>query len=251
MSSYKNFANYYDRLMSDLDYDKTCSYVLSLAEKWGVSAPGLAVDLGCGTGTMCLLFAKAGFDMIGVDLDAEMLQVARERAGETEDGKNILYLQQDMTDFELYGTVSMITCLTDGVNHVTDARNLRRMFYWAHNYLDYNGVFIFDINSPEKLTQTLGNNVFYEISEEVSYVWQSHYFPKKKICEFDLTFFLQEPGGLYRKEEAFIRERVYEPAELKAWLKEAGFAKVRTYRKGQRIYFVCQRESGPALDVEK
>lgn len=242
MGDYHIFANYYDRLMADLDYNKLCEYVLSLAEKNGISAPGLAVDLGCGTGTMCMLFAKAGFDMIGIDLDAEMLQVARERAEDT----GILYLQQDMTDFELYGTVSMITCLTDGVNHVTDPRKLRRMFYWAHNYLDYEGVFIFDINSPEKLTQTLGNNVFYEISDSVSYIWQSHYYPRKKLCEFDLTFFLQEGEGLYRKEEACIRERVYEPAELKVWLKEAGFAKVKTYRKGQRIYFVCQRESDPA-----
>lgn len=245
MSDYYIFANYYDRLMYDLDYDKTCAYVLSLAEKYGVSAPGLAVDLGCGTGTMCLAFAKAGFDMIGIDLDEEMLQIAKERSEAANgEGKNILYLQQDMTDFELYGTVSMITCLTDGVNHVTDARKIKRMFYWAHNYLDYNGVFIFDINAPEKLSQTLGNNVFYQISDEVSYVWQSTYHPKTRICDFDLTFFLQEPNGLYRKEEAFIREKAYEVAELKAWLKEAGFVRIRTFRKGQRIYFACARESG-------
>lgn len=248
MSDYHIFANYYDRLMYDLDYDKTCAYVLSLAEKYGVSAPGLAVDLGCGTGTMCRAFAKAGFDMIGIDLDEEMLQIAREQSvseDADDDTQNILYLQQDMTDFELYGTVSMITCLTDGVNHVTDARKLRRMFYWAHNYLDYDGVFIFDINAPEKLSQTLGNNVFYQVSDEVSYIWQCTYHPKSRICDFDLTFFLQEADGRYRKEEAFIREKAYEVAELKAWLKEAGFVRIRTFRKGQRIYFACARESGP------
>lgn len=244
MSDYRIFANYYDRLMADLDYDKVCAYVLSLAKEYGIAPPGLAVDLGCGTGTMCLAFAKAGFDMIGVDLDEQMLQIAGERSKAS--GQDILYLQQDMTDFELYGTVSMITCLTDGLNHVTDSRKVKRMFYWAHNYLDYGGVFIFDINSPKKLAQTLGNNVFYQITEEVSYIWQSTYHPRTRLCDFDLTFFLQEPNGLYRKEEAFIRERAYEPAELKAWLQEAGFVRIRTFRVGQRIYFVCAREAEPA-----
>lgn len=240
MDKYNIFANCYDQLMYDVDYKGVCDYVLSLAAERGIQPPGLAVDLGCGTGKTCLYLAEAGFDMIGVDYAADMLTVARDTIAAA--GKNVLLLHQDMTDFELYGTVALATCLTDGINHVTDSRKLKRMFYWVHNYLDFDGVFIFDINSEEKLAKEMGNQVFYQVSEEVSYLWQCQYHTKRKIATFDLTFFIQEPNGLYRKEETVIKERAYSVKELTEWLKEAGFVRIQHHRKKNRIYFVCQRE---------
>ena len=237
MSDYNIFAKYYDELMYDVNYEETGDFILEFALKYGVAPPALTVDLGCGTGKMCRYFSKKGFDMIGIDLSFEMLSVAKEN---TADGR-ILYLNQDMTDFELYGTVAMITCLTDGVNHITDSRLVKRMFGLAFNYLDYNGVFVFDINSEEKLANVMGNNVFYEIGDDVSYVWQSSYNKRSKICDFDLTFFIKNEDGSYRKSEAFIREKVYLVEDLKKWLADVGFQKIKVVKKGLRVYFICAK----------
>ncbi len=239
MSDYDVFAKYYDSLMYDVDYGKVCRYVLKIAEKYGVTSPALALDLGCGTGKMCIDLAEQGFDMIGIDISLDMLSKATENAEAA--GKNILFLNQDMTDFELYGTVAMITCLTDGVNHITDVRKLKRLLKLALNYLDYGGVFIFDINSEEKLSETLGNNVFYDIDDDVSYIWQSNYNAKSRICRCELTFFIKEENGLYKKSECSIREKAYGIQEMKEFLKEAGFINIRSYKKGERIYFAGQK----------
>jgi len=246
MSSYNYFAEYYDKLMYDVDYTSICSYVINLAKKNGLNLKNLieeggnplAADLGCGTGKACNIFSKMGLNMIGIDNSEQMLGVAAENARLS--NQDILYLYQDMTDFELYGTVALITCLTDGVNHITDSRKLRRMFYWAHNYLDPSGLFIFDVNTEEKFSYILKNKVFYQVSDDVSYIWQSKLNKGKKICEFDLTFFIKEKNGFYKREEAVIKERIYSKVELTDWLKAEGFKTVKTYRKKDRMYYVCK-----------
>jgi len=146
-----------------------------------------------------------------------------------------------MTDFELYGSVKMAFCLTDGVNHVTDQRKVRRMFRRVYNYLDPGGIFIFDIIPEDRLMETMGNNVFYDIDEDISYVWQSKADKRGKVCEFELTFFIKQENGLYKREDTCIRERAYKSCELKSWLLAAGFSKVKVFNKFGRMYFIGEK----------
>jgi SAM-dependent methyltransferase len=191
--------------------------------------------------------AKRGYEMIGIDLSAEMLSCARQKALEA--GTDILYLNQDMTEFELYGTVDAITCLMDSVNYVTYKSDLKRLFKLVNNYLNPGGLFVFDINSPYKIENILGTNVFCETGEEASYIWQNNFDKSSRLCRFDLTFFVRE-GELYRRFDEVHYERSYDREELKAMLYAAGLELTSIYgafgfrkpsEKCERMFFVCRK----------
>lgn len=185
--------------------------------------------------------------MIGIDLSAEMLSCARQKSLAAD--ADILFLNQDMTDFELYGTVDAITCLMDSVNYVTYKNDLKRLFRLADNYLNPGGLFVFDVNSPYKFENILSKNVFYETGEQVSYIWQNYYDKTRKLCQFDLTFFVKE-GELYRRFDEVHNERAYEMEELSEMLMDAGFEECSVYGeftfkkpspKCERLFFVCKK----------
>lgn len=241
---YGDFAFYYDRLMRDVDYSMWADYVTEIFRRHG-REPELAADLGCGTGSFCLEMAGRGFDMIGIDASAEMLGIAKQKAVSA--GADILFLNQDMTSFELYGTVGAITCLMDSINYVTYKNDLKRMFRLVKNYLDPGGLFVFDINSPYKFENILSSNVFCETSDDVSYIWQNTYDRRSRLCRFDLTFFVKE-GGSYRRFDETHYERNHRIDELERMIGEAGMAVLGIYDafrfrkpgpKAERIFFVC------------
>lgn len=247
MIIYGDFAFYYDRLMHDVDYSQWADYIESIFERYGCK-PGLITDLGCGTGSFCVEMDSRGYEMIGIDASAEMLSCARQKALAA--GSDILFLNQDITEFELYGTVGAITCLMDSLNYITYKNELKRMFKWVHNYLDPDGLFVFDINSPYKFRSVLASNVFCETSTDVSYIWQNSYDRRSGICRFDLTFFVEE-GGLYRRFDEVHYERCYEVSELTKMLDQAGmkvlgihpaFGFGRPGPKCERIFFVCAKQ---------
>jgi len=244
---YNNFAFVYDKLMYDVDYKKWVDYIQELFEKYGVN-PTLVLDLGCGTGNITVEMAQKGYDMTGVDLSPDMLACAMEKSRGK--GLDILYLNQDITEFELYGTVDVILCLMDTVNYITDKRQLRKLFKLVKNYLNPGGLFIFDINTPYKLEEILGDNVFYEIHNDLVYIWNNEYDNKRKICRFDLTFFTQE-GSKYDRFDEIHYERSYSLDELKYELTEkAGLTFLDVYdhlsfnkpkNKSERVFFVCRK----------
>ena len=243
---YGDFAFYYDRLMRDVDYSMWADYVTEIFRRHG-REPELAADLGCGTGSFCLEMAGRGFDMIGIDASAEMLGIAKQKAVSA--GADILFLNQDMTSFELYGTVGAITCLMDSINYVTYKNDLKRMFRLVKNYLDPGGLFVFDINSPYKFENILSSNVFCETSDDVSYIWQNAYDRRSRLCRFDLTFFVKE-GKLYRRFDETHYERNYDTGELERMLLDTGMTVLGIYDafrfrkpgpKAERIFFVCRK----------
>ena len=99
MQAYTGFAAVYDTFMDNIPYEEWCEYLTGLLKEQGVTE-GLLLDLGCGTGSLTELLADAGYDMIGVDNSEEMLELALEKKEQS--GKDILYLCQDMREFELY-----------------------------------------------------------------------------------------------------------------------------------------------------
>lgn len=252
MASYESFARVYDLFMDDIPYGEWCGYLQHLLMKYGVE-DGLVLELGCGTGSMTELLSARGYDMIGVDNSVEMLEIAREKKEAS--GHDILYLLQDMREFELYGTVRAVVSVCDSMNYITSPEELLQVFRLVNNYLDPGGVFVFDLNTPYKYEKILGNQVFAENREESSFIWENWYDEEEQINEYDLTLFIRRPDGFYEKYEETHYQRAYEIQKICELLKEAGlypeavydaFTEKEPSAESERVYFVareCQKRS--------
>ena len=215
---YGSFACVYDKFMDNVPYKEWGKYLKSLLEEQGIS-DGLMLELGCGTGSLTEILADAGYDMIGVDLSADMLDIAMEKRKQS--GNNILYLLQDMREFELYGTVKAAVSICDSMNYILEKEDLVQVFKLVNNYLDPSGIFIFDMNTEYKYTHLLADGTFAENREESSFIWENFYDEEERINEYDLTLFIKE-GELFRKFEETHYQRCYSLDEVKEAAKEAG-----------------------------
>lgn len=198
-------------------------------------------------------FGIHGYDMIGVDCSEDMLQAAIEKRGQS--GHDILYLLQDMREFELYGTVRAAVCVCDSLNYITDYEDLVQVLGLVNNYLDPAGVFIFDLNTEYKYRELLGDRTIAESREESSFIWENEYDPETRTNEYDLTLFVREEGELFRRYEETHFQRAYGVEEIKDALLEAGMEFVAAYdaftrepvrEDSERIYVIA-RERGKAL----
>ncbi|MBR5517487.1 MAG: class I SAM-dependent methyltransferase [Clostridia bacterium] len=209
MESYTDFAYIYDKLI-DQDYEKWADYIEEIFKKHNVN-PKLVLDLGCGTGSITNILAKRGYDMIGVDLSPDMLNVARDKA--MEEGLDVLYLCQDIREFELYGTVDAIICTLDVLNYITEPKDLQQVFALVKNYLNPDGIFVFDINTEHKLKNVLGNNTFINDENGIFYTWENEY--NNNISNQFLTFFAETEDGLYERFDEQHIQRAYTIDEIK------------------------------------
>lgn len=317
MQEYSGFASVYDMFMDNVPYDKWAKYLHGLLKENGIKS-GLVLDLGCGTGSFTRRLRDMGYDMIGVDISQEMLQIAMEKEVNAEPGKNaemevcagqetdvekseagnkavaeviekaesgnaeeqqgeILYLNQDMREFELYGSVAAIVSICDSMNYITEEDDLLKVFRLAENYLDPNGMFIFDMNTEHYYKHVLGEQTICENRDEGSFIWDNYYDEESMINEFDMTIYARMPvnkgneadraAGKGRKNksteaasngdsEVFARfeevheQRAYKLATVRKLLKKAGFGEIRTYAActhdkptsgTERVYFVAKR----------
>lgn len=246
MASYESFARVYDLFMDNIPYEEWCGYLHQLLVKYGV-CDGLVLELGCGTGSMTELLAEHGYDMIGVDNSVEMLEIAMEKKEVS--GKDILYLLQDMREFELYGTVKAVVSVCDSINYITDREDLYTVFSLVNNYLDPGGIFIFDLNTVYKYEEILGDTVIAENREESSFIWENWYDEETRINEYDLTLFIRSQGNLYEKYEETHYQKAYEINEICELLERAGLELAAIYdaftfdapgRGSERVYFVAR-----------
>ncbi len=218
---YNALAAVYEQLNNEIDYAAWADYMERLFDRYLPARPELVLDLACGTGVVTRELSRRGYDMIGVDGSAEMLSQAF-MAGQP---NPILYLQQDMRSFELYGTVGAVVCCLDSLNYLLKPADLKKCLALVHNYLDPDGLFLFDVNTPYKFENVYGDND-YILENETDGVycgWQNHYDREKKTCDFDLTIFTQTEDGLYRKETEHQIERCYDKDEILTILQETGF----------------------------
>lgn len=226
MESYKTFASLYDEFMDNVDYSAWSDFLARLLNEYGV-ASGTLLELGCGTGTITELLAAKGYDMIGVDNSAEMLSIAANKKSES--GHDILYLLQDMREFELHGTVRAIISVCDSMNYILEDADLLKVFKRAKNYLDPGGVLIFDLNTIYKYEKVLGDNTFAENREEGSFIWENFYDEETQINEYDLTLFIPSEDGSYQKSEETHYQRAYALETIKGLIIKAGLEFVAVY----------------------
>lgn len=228
MEAYTSFAVVYDTFMDNVPYEEWADYLWRLLQEYGI-ADGLVLELGCGTGSMTELLASKGYDMIGVDNSEDMLELAMEKR--IESGHDILYLLQNMQEFELYGTVRAVVSVCDSVNYVTDEEELTEVFRLVNNYLDPQGVFIFDFNTEYKYQEILGEQVIAEEREECSFIWDNYYDEEQKINEYELTLFVQsqEDPELYRKYQEVHYQRAYTLERIRNLIEKAGLRYVTAY----------------------
>ncbi len=227
---YDLLAPFYNSVNSEIDYSEWCDFYEEIIKReYKIGKPELVLDLGCGTGKMTLELARRGYDMTGIDYSVEMLNIARSEAEKLGFSERILWLCQDMCDFELYGTVDVAVSCLDSINHITDPKLLKKCFELTHNYLVPDGLFIFDINGKNKFETVYSDNS-YVIEEENSFcVWQNYYNEKSRICDFYITVFDECSDGRYERYDEVQRERMYTIRQMKNALTDAGFEFVGAY----------------------
>ena len=255
MEAYTGFAQVYDLFMDNVPYEAWSNYVEEILAEEGIR-DGILLDLGCGTGKMTRIMAEKGFDMIGIDNSMEMLDMAREYEYDREEDSGILYLLQDMREFELYGTVRAVYSACDCLNYIMESDELLTVFRLVNNYLDPKGLFIFDMNTPYKYEHLLAENTIAENREEGSFIWENYYDKEEQVNEYDLTLFIKEPDD--EEEERFLKftethfQRCYSHDTVKQLLQEAGMELVAVYdaytknplREDSEKMTIIARESG-------
>ena len=255
MEAYTDFASVYDRFMDETPYEQWCENIVRELGAHDIR-DGLVLELGCGTGSMTELLAAKGYDMIGVDCADEMLNIAcakRERSGH-----DILYLNQDMREFELFGTVRAVVSVCDSLNYLLEDEDMIACFRLVNNYLDPKGIFFFDFNTRYKYETIIGDSVIAENREDCSFIWENYYDPEGDINEYDLTIFVKNDKASADGQELFSRfqevhlQRGYTLEEMKHFIEVSGLVLLRAYdadtlgevtAQSERIYCVA-RENG-------
>ena len=232
MEAYSDFARVYDIFMDNVEYEKWAEYLIGSLKEYGIE-DGIVLELGCGTGVMTELLAESGHE--------------------------ILYLEQDMREFELYGTVRAIVSVCDCMNYITEEEDLLTVFKLVNNYLDPDGIFIFDMNTPYKYREILGNTTIAENREEGSFIWENEFDEETGINVYDLTLFLPREDGLYERDEEIHYQKAYEPEKIRELLEKAGLIPLAVYDAytkdapkpdSGRLTFVA-REHGKGISAEE
>lgn len=244
---YKSFAYVYDKLTYDIDYGVWGDYIEKVFERYGY-VPESILDLACGTGSFCIEMAKKNYEVTGLDISDDMLACALNKS--TQENLKVRFLNGNMINFDLNRKFDAILCLLDSVNYIIKDEELLEFFCCVSKHLEKTqGVFIFDINTEYKLRDVIGDNIFYDISDELTLLWTNRYNPRTKICTFDITVFIKE-GYLYQKFDEIHYEKAHSIEKIKNLLKKSGMEFVEILdnlsldmhnEKSERIFFVCKK----------
>ncbi len=241
MDAYSNFAQIYDELMEDVPYEKIAKIVDKKIKKHNIDN-NIVLDLACGTGTLTKKLKDLGYEMIGADASFEMLQKAQEK------NSDVLFLNQSMEEIELYGTVGAIVSSLDSINYILDDESLHETFRLCNNYLEPDGLLIFDINTEYKFENVLADNIFTFDNERIFYTWENNFIEDERLCDFYLTFFVKE-GDTYSRFDEVHTERAYSDKEITDALTANGFEIIEKLdnftenpatEKSERIMYICK-----------
>jgi ubiquinone/menaquinone biosynthesis C-methylase UbiE len=245
MNAYENLAVSYDRLTNDVDYEATVDFYWQILAREGLS-PRTAVDLACGTGSVALLLAKKGLQVIGVDLSEDMLCQANQKA--QEQNAEVHFVCQSLQALRLARGVDLAVCALDSLDYITEPRDCQEAIRRIYRVLNPGGCFIFDVNTPEKL-RAMDGQVFLDEDEDVYCVWRGEFEEENNVCSYAMDLF-QRQGNVWVRSFEEHCEYAYSAQQLVGFLKDAGFTSIRVYadrrfeapREGeQRIYLKARK----------
>ncbi len=261
--SYDSFAYVYDELMDNVPYLEWSDTIAKVIEEYGISSKthgikswdddakaksgeeeltdttvdmdladydspllqsekNLVLDLGCGTGTFTEIMYEKGYDMIGVDLSGQMLEVAENKRFEK--NYDILYLNQDMRELDLYSTVGTVISVCDSVNYLLSDEDVLKTFSLVNKFLFPKGLFIFDFNTSYKYREVIGDTVIAENRENCSFIWENYYDEDEGINEYDLTIFVKDDeDDIYYKNCETHFQKGYTAEEICNFLTRTNF----------------------------
>ena len=245
MDAYKNLAASYDRLTNDVDYGATVEFYMEILRREGI-APRTVVDLACGTGSVTEILARKGYRVTGVDMSEEMLTEAAMKTMDMEQPP--MYSCQLLQNLRLPRGVDMAVCALDSLDYILDPEDCKEAIRRAYKALNPGGIFIFDVNTPEKL-RAMDDQVFLDEDDDVYCVWRGEFDEETNICSYGMDLFQRE-GNMWRRSFEEHREYAYSQEQLTGFLKDAGFTHIEVYadrlfeapREGeQRIYFKARK----------
>ena len=224
---YNDFADVYDALMDDYDYDAWAAHYLELMRGEDGRLPLRAVECACGTGSLTVRVAREGVNIVGVDLSRSMLRKAEEKARRW--GVRAAFVCQNMKRLELPRRVGAVLATCDGVNYLTTEQDVRAFFAAAYTALVPGGKLCFDCSSRHKLEEVMGNAFFGEERDGIVTLWQNRLNRECHVLTMDVTFFVREEDGRYRRFREEHRQRAHSEEELLTWLADAGFIHCRSF----------------------
>lgn len=218
MSYFSDFASVYDEFTGNVSYPERAAYINRLLKNNGITG-GILLDLACGTGSLSVLFADMGYDVIGTDSSPDMLS----RAMEKNNGRNILYLCQDMRELDLYGTVDCAVCSLDSINHLLTEDDVKAAFENVSLFMRPGGVFVFDVNTEYKHRRILSGNAFVYENDDAFLVWQNSECTDDGIVDISIDIFADSGEDTYYRTCEDFSERAYSVGSLKKLLADTGF----------------------------
>lgn len=248
--AYSDFAEVYDELMDNIPYDEWITYLLGLLKEYDINN-GIIAELGCGTGSVTERMSAAGYDMIGIDNSIAMLDIANSKKNQS--GSNALYLCQDMREYELYGTVAAIISICDSINYITEPEELLEVFRLSNNYLDTDGIMIFDFHTRYYYQEIVADATIAEDRDDISFIWDNYYDNEDDINELCLSLFIREGDkDLFRKHQELHIQRGYTLAEMLSLVEQSGLRLIAAYdafthnpatEQSERIYIIAREHT--------
>ncbi len=243
---YSGFAYVYDSFMDNIPYDIWHSYLQDLLTDYNINN-GIIVDLACGTGTITAMLASDGYNMTGIDISSEMLAVARNKCS-----KDVLLLQQDIRELDLYGTAAAMVCICDGMNYMLDEKSLHQVFSRIHTFLDNNGIFIFDMKTVHFYKNVLGNQTIVDNRENATLIWENEFYETTDINEYFITIYnlASRELDLFERFDECHSQRAYPIEKVKELAARAGLETVAIYNAftkdapltdSERIYYIMKK----------
>ena len=245
MDAYHALAASYDRLTNDVRYENTVDFYRQILAREQLQVR-TAVDLACGTGSVTILLAKMGLQVIGVDMSEEMLCVAQQKAQDMENSP--MFVCQKLEQLQLARGVDLAVCALDSINYITNPACCQEAIRRVYRVLNPGGCFIFDVNTPEKL-RAMDDQVFLDEDDDVYCVWRGEFDEQTNICTYGMDLF-QRKGTLWERSCEEHCEYAYSADQLVEYLKNAGFTHIRVYgdrrfeapKEGeQRIYIKARK----------
>ncbi len=245
MDAYRELAGCYDRLTNDVNYRAVVDFYFEILQKEQVH-PKTAVDLACGTGSVSVLLAERGIKVTGVDMSEDMLTAACGKAFNMENPP--VFVCQRLEKLRLPRGVDLAVCALDSLDYITNPEDCAEAIRRIYKVLNPGGVFIFDVNTPEKL-RAMDGQVFLDEDDDVYCVWRGEFDEETNICSYGMDLFRRE-GAVWHRSFEEHQEYAYSEVQLRQFLRQAGFKRVQVYgdRKfaspesgEQRIYFSARK----------